>query len=115
MKGTRFALSVTFALIAAVALFAAGCATTGGTDTGKSAAEGYRYFCNCGPDCNCGSSDVKPGNCTCGKPMVQKKILAQHADSLYICGCPDCACDALNPKNPSQCSCEKPLKRVLKK
>jgi hypothetical protein len=106
---------MTLALVAAVALFAAGCATTGAPVAGTKAPAGYRYVCNCGPECQCGSNAAKPGNCACGKPMVLKKVLAEDAANYYVCGCPDCKCDALNPKNPKQCSCAKELKAFPKK
>ena len=32
-----------------------------------------KYMCACGPTCNCDTISQKPGNCTCGKPMVPVK------------------------------------------
>jgi len=112
MKRLSFAACMTLALFA-VALFTAGCATTGGA--GAKAPQGSRYVCNCGPDCMCGSNAAKPGNCACGKPMVLKKVLVEDPVNYLVCGCKDCTCDKLNPKNPSQCSCGKPLKTFPKK
>jgi hypothetical protein len=47
--------------------------------------------------------------------MALKKVLAQDAANYYVCACTDCTCDALNPKNPKQCSCGKELKAFPKK
>ena len=115
MKRIAYAACSMFTLLAALALFTVGCATTGGLGGGGKAPEGYRYVCNCGHDCDCGSNAAKPGNCACGKPMVLKKVLAEKGSAYYMCGCPDCTCNALNPNNPSQCSCGKPLKSFPKK
>ena len=110
---------VMLALFAALALGTAGCATGGGAagdgTTGKTAPAGSRYFCNCGPDCTCGSSSAEPGNCSCGTPMVRKKIFAQDEANYYTCGCADCTCNATHPRNASQCSCGKPLKAFPKR
>jgi hypothetical protein len=106
---------MTLALVAAVALFAAGCATTGAPVAGTKAPAGYRYVCNCGPECQCGSNAAKPGNCACGKPMVMKKVLAEEAANYFVCGCKDCTCNAKNPNDTNQCSCGKPLKAFPKK
>ena len=32
-----------------------------------------KYVCQCGPDCKCDTISQKPGNCTCGKKMVEVK------------------------------------------
>ena len=32
-----------------------------------------KYACDCGPDCKCGTISQNPGNCTCGKKMVEVK------------------------------------------
>jgi len=32
-----------------------------------------KYVCDCGPDCKCDTISQKPGNCTCGKKMVEVK------------------------------------------
>ena len=114
MRRFTFAACKTLTLFAALALFAVGCASTAG-ETGGAATEskkapyGYRYVCNCGPDCKCGSNADKSGNCTCGKPMALKKVLALQEKSYLVCGCADCKCDALDPKDPKKCSCGKPL------
>jgi hypothetical protein len=115
MKRFTFAACMTFALFAALALFTVGCATTGGVSEGKKDPGRYRYVCNCGPDCKCGSNAAKPGNCTCGKPMARKKVLAEDVSKYYVCGCPDCTCDAKSPTDPSLCSCGKALKPFPKR
>src|SRR4030042_6775383 len=32
-----------------------------------------KYACDCGPDCKCDTLSQNPGNCTCGKKMVEVK------------------------------------------
>jgi hypothetical protein len=32
-----------------------------------------KYACDCGPDCKCDTISQNPGNCTCGKKMIQVK------------------------------------------
>jgi len=32
-----------------------------------------KYACDCGPDCKCDTISQNPGNCTCGKKMVEVK------------------------------------------
>ena len=32
-----------------------------------------KYVCDCGPDCKCDAISQNPGNCTCGKKMVEVK------------------------------------------
>ena len=32
-----------------------------------------KYACDCGPDCKCGTISQNPGNCTCGKKMMEVK------------------------------------------
>lgn len=32
-----------------------------------------KYACDCGPDCKCDTISQNPGNCTCGKEMVEVK------------------------------------------
>ena len=32
-----------------------------------------KYACACGPDCKCDTISQNPGNCTCGKKMVEVK------------------------------------------
>ncbi len=32
-----------------------------------------KYVCDCGPDCKCGTISQKPGNCTCGKKLLEVK------------------------------------------
>ena len=35
-----------------------------------------KYACDCGPDCKCDTISQNPGNCTCGKKMVEVKAKA---------------------------------------
>jgi len=119
-KFTRTAL-LSVALLASMVLLLGACATTGGggapagETAGQKAPAGYRYVCNCGPECNCGSNAAKPGNCTCGNPMALKKVLAEDADFYYVCGCKDCKCDTLWTGSDRRCSCGKSLKNFPKK
>ena len=32
-----------------------------------------KYACDCGPDCKCDTISQNPGNCTCGKKMIEVK------------------------------------------
>jgi hypothetical protein len=32
-----------------------------------------KFACGCGPDCKCDTISQNPGNCTCGKPLVEVK------------------------------------------
>ena len=32
-----------------------------------------KYACACGPDCKCDTISQNPGNCSCGKPMMEVK------------------------------------------
>ena len=32
-----------------------------------------KYACDCGPDCKCDTISQNPGNCTCGKKLVEVK------------------------------------------
>ncbi len=32
-----------------------------------------KYVCDCGPECKCDTISQNPGNCTCGKKMVEVK------------------------------------------
>lgn len=120
MKRFSIAASTTLALCA-LALFLGGCAATGAGDagagaaTGKKAPDGYRYICNCGPDCTCGSNAALPGNCTCGKPMVLKKVLAQNDAKYLMCGCSDAVHDTLYPTDNARCAGNKPIKPYPKK
>ncbi len=35
-----------------------------------------KYACDCGPECKCDTISQNPGNCTCGKKMVEVKANA---------------------------------------
>ena len=37
-----------------------------------------KYACACGPDCKCDTISQNPGNCTCGKKMVEVKAKAKQ-------------------------------------
>ncbi len=32
-----------------------------------------KYVCACGPDCKCNTISQNPGNCSCGKKMIEAK------------------------------------------
>jgi hypothetical protein len=36
-----------------------------------------KYVCDCGPECKCDTISQNPGNCTCGKKMVEVKATAK--------------------------------------
>ena len=37
-----------------------------------------KYVCDCGPDCKCDTISQNPGNCTCGKRMVEVKARGKN-------------------------------------
>lgn len=37
-----------------------------------------KYACACGPDCKCDTISQKPGNCSCGKPMMEVKATGKN-------------------------------------
>lgn len=70
------------------------------------------YYCNCGPECNCNSVAVKPGNCKCGKPMKWGHVLKIEGNEALVCTCAEgCKC-GLDPKDATKCGCGNPVKRV---
>jgi hypothetical protein len=88
------------------------------------------YACNCGPECQCDTMANKPGNCACGKPMVQAKVTKVEGDVAYLeapgwkeprpfkmtgkyaCNCgPNCTCGTISQK-PGKCVCGKEMKKV---
>lgn len=115
MKRIASAACTSIALVAALALFTVGCASTSGVGESKKAPAGYRYVCNCGPTCSCGSNAAKPGNCVCGKPMALKKVLVEKGSAYYVCSCTDCRCDAKSSSDLSRCSCGKALQSFPKR
>ena len=44
---------------------------------GKPFISAGKYACDCGPDCKCDTISQNPGNCTCGKKMVEVKAGAK--------------------------------------
>lgn len=73
------------------------------------------YICGCGPACGCDMVAEKPGNCPCGKPLLEKQVLKEDADKVYVCACPDnCKC-ALHQADPTKCACGKELRAYPKK
>jgi hypothetical protein len=72
------------------------------------------YICGCGPACGCNMMVEKPGNCPCGKPMIEKQVLKEDADKVYVCACEgDCKC-GLNQADPTKCACGKELRAYPK-
>ncbi|ALC15347.1 hypothetical protein DSOUD_0558 [Desulfuromonas soudanensis] len=70
------------------------------------------YVCNCGPECNCNSVSVRPGDCACGKPMVPYHVVKVEGDEVLLCTCgANCAC-ALDKNDGSKCGCGMAVKRV---
>lgn len=109
MRSPGKSIALTILFLASLGLLFTGCATFMGGGGPAKAERGFRYFCNCGPNCKCLMNSVKPGNCTCNKPMVYKKILRETTDFYLVCSCPDCNCNALDPNNVAKCSCGKTL------
>lgn len=89
------------------------------------------YACDCGPECPCDTLSNKEGDCTCGKPMVKAKAVADASDGKvaleaegwesekefkthgkYVCACPpECPCDTQS-QNPGKCVCGVDMKAV---
>ena len=88
------------------------------------------FACNCGADCPCQTMAKKPGNCTCGKAMVEAKVTKVEDGMAYLqaqgwekprpfkmmgkyaCDCgSSCDCNTVS-QNPGKCVCGKDLKKV---
>ncbi len=70
------------------------------------------YSCNCGPECNCNSVSINPGNCKCGKPMKWGHVLKIEGTQAILCTCAEgCKC-SIDPKDPTKCGCGNPVKKV---
>lgn len=70
------------------------------------------YSCACGPQCNCGSVSVNPGDCKCGKPMKWGHVVRMNGDQASVCNCAEgCKC-SVDPNDPSKCGCGNPLNKV---
>lgn len=123
MKTLRSTAAVSMILIAVFGLLLGGCAAgTPGSGGGSAAApetiaEGsYKYVCACGPECLCATNCDKPGNCACGKPLMQKKILRVFPDSFGVCPDPNCALNTPSRLLPNtQCECGKPYQKFPKR
>lgn len=76
-------------------------------------AAGFKYVCNCGTSCDCDTMADKPGDCTCGKPMVYRKIVREDSSYYWVClGGSD---NAVSKDDPFKCTDGKPLQALLKK
>ncbi len=70
------------------------------------------YYCNCGPECNCNTVSVHPGNCKCGKPMKWGHVVKMDGTVASVCTCDEgCKC-AIDPNDPSKCGCGKSVKKI---
>ena len=89
------------------------------------------FVCGCGKDCPCDTMAKKPGNCSCGKPLVQGTVTKVSEGKamiktpneerefktvgLYMCACgAGCDCGTIS-QNPGNCVCGKPMKKVGEK
>jgi len=71
------------------------------------------YTCNCGEQCKCNTVSTEPGNCACGAPLKWGHVLKVEGNEAILCQCNEgCGCSGFDPKDPSKCSCGKPVKRV---
>jgi hypothetical protein len=86
------------------------------------------FVCGCGEGCDCYTMSMKPGKCTCGKPMVKGKV-TKVGDGValiktdkeerefktvgqYACACgADCDCGTISQK-PGKCACGKAMKKI---
>ncbi|MBF0608577.1 MAG: hypothetical protein SFH39_04890 [Candidatus Magnetobacterium sp. LHC-1] len=108
-SGLVVALLVAFA----VAVFG-GCVTSQEKKEGASVNEGsILYVCDCGPDCRCKDAvSVHPGKCPCGRESASTHVLKIEGDEAVLCTCgASCSC-TIDPKDPTKCSCGKPVKKV---
>ena len=88
------------------------------------------YSCNCGIECPCDTLSNNPGNCTCGRPMVNATVKGIDGDTArlkadewneerpfktkgnYVCGCPpSCTCNTIS-QNAGKCTCNVDMKKV---
>jgi len=68
------------------------------------------YVCGC-----CNTVADQPGEAPCGMTLVEKQVLKEDADKIYVCACgPDCKC-GLNAADPTKCACNKELRAYPKK
>ena len=92
----------------------AGCAAketqTAATDAER---QDVLYTCNCGPQCKCNSMSTTAGDCACGNPMKWGHVIRTEGNEALLCQCAEgCKCAGLDPNNPDNCMCGKPIKRV---
>lgn len=86
------------------------------------------YVCNCGAGCPCQTISMKPGNCTCGEPMVKGTVTkVENGKAMiktdkeerefktvgaYMCACGGgCDCNTIS-QSPGNCVCGKPMKKI---
>ena len=88
------------------------------------------YACNCGVKCPCMTMSKNPGNCTCGKPLVNAKVEKVENGTAYLkadgwdasrpfktkgkyaCACGEqCKCDTIS-QTPGKCTCGTEMKEV---
>jgi len=70
------------------------------------------YVCNCGPECECGTVATEPGNCECGKELVQAHMLMVDGNMASLCTCAEgCTCE-LDAEDATKCGCGKDVRVV---
>ncbi len=89
------------------------------------------FVCGCGKKCNCDTLSMKPGKCSCGKPLVKGTVTKVEAGKAmiktdkeerwfktigkYACACgASCDCNTISQK-PGKCACGKTMKKVQAK
>jgi len=67
------------------------------------------YVCGC-----CDLVTDQPGKTPCGMPLIEKQVLKEDADKIYVCNCAEgCKC-GLNQADPTKCACGKELRAYPK-
>jgi hypothetical protein len=70
------------------------------------------YTCNCGPECECRATSLKPGTCSCGMELAWGHVVRIEGSDALVCQCKEgCTC-TIDAEDPSRCGCGQPLKRV---
>jgi len=87
------------------------------------------YACGCGADCNCRTLSRNPGQCMCGKDLVQAKVMKVEGTMAmldvngkeetfptvgkFACACgATCNCDTISQSAGSKCTCGTPMAPV---
>ncbi len=77
----------------------------------KNSSDAVLYVSSCA-DCTRVVVSRDSGSCACGKDLVAMHVLKQEGNEAVLCACgKDCSC-TIDEKNPLQCGCGKPVRKV---